>query len=504
MAENTGKSEAEAMEELARQMWDRYFRYKASELLEHSLDGYKATVSQNNGDGTLSVTRPYDNTEVTLKCPPSLAASAGEGDQVLVVTLGNLSNAFVLCKTDLTGLGGGGDSLRPEAYDFGTIPASDYFTETLENGHTTRYNVSLDQHGRIDSITDTADGFETTIDWGSLTWEDQADEVGYDNSDSGLTATNVQDALDELANGGGGGGPSPSDATPQDLGTAAAGTSTSYSRGDHVHQMPSAADVGAYVLPSGGIPSADMASAVQTSLGKADTAYQKPSGGIPATDIASGVIPTVPSISTSAPAMDGTASAGSTGEVSDAGHVHPSDTSKANQAQLAYVEAGTTASKNYTTGEYFCQGGELYRATASISSGASFSSANCESVKAMDYYSNTWTPINVTVSTGNAPRNRYIRSGGFLAIYFAAALSSDLADVSTLDICSDVAATFGVTDVLTPFVKAAAISTRTSAATGDIIFNLQFNSNKLTLVNRSGVTVPATNRNVFAWILLGI
>lgn len=48
---------------------------------------------------------------------------------------------------------------------------------------------------------------------------------------------------------------------------------------------------GKYTLPSGGIPATDLASAVQTSLGKADTAYQKPSGGIPASDIASGVIP---------------------------------------------------------------------------------------------------------------------------------------------------------------------------------------------------------------------
>ena len=57
-----------------------------------------------------------------------------------------------------------------------------------------------------------------------------------------------------------------------------------------------AADVGAgtYSKPSGGIPKTDLAAAVQTSLGKADTAYQKPSGGIPANDLASGVIPTVP------------------------------------------------------------------------------------------------------------------------------------------------------------------------------------------------------------------
>lgn len=85
-----------------------------------------------------------------------------------------------------------------------------------------------------------------------------------------------------------------------------------------------AADVGAgtYSKPSGGIPKSDLASAVQTSLGKADTAlqsvpstyrtaaaqdtidsaqdaaiaakYTKPAAGIPASDLAAGVIPTVP------------------------------------------------------------------------------------------------------------------------------------------------------------------------------------------------------------------
>lgn len=40
-----------------------------------------------------------------------------------------------------------------------------------------------------------------------------------------------------------------------------------------------------YEKPYNGIPKADLASAVQASLGKADTAYQKPSGGIPTTDL---------------------------------------------------------------------------------------------------------------------------------------------------------------------------------------------------------------------------
>lgn len=87
-------------------------------------------------------------------------------------------------------------------------------------------------------------------------------------------------------------------------------------------------DYGTYSKPSGGIPSTDMTSAVQTSLRKADTAYQKPSNGIPASDLANGVIPSVPSASTSNPQMDGTASPGSTGEWADGGHVHPTDTSR--------------------------------------------------------------------------------------------------------------------------------------------------------------------------------
>ena len=52
-----------------------------------------------------------------------------------------------------------------------------------------------------------------------------------------------------------------------------------------------ASDVGAgtYSKPSDGIPKTDLASGVQTSLGKADSAYQKPSSGIPSTDMSSAV-----------------------------------------------------------------------------------------------------------------------------------------------------------------------------------------------------------------------
>lgn len=48
-----------------------------------------------------------------------------------------------------------------------------------------------------------------------------------------------------------------------------------------------------YTKPAAGIPKTDLASAVQTSLGKADSAYQRPSTGIPASDLADEVYTTV-------------------------------------------------------------------------------------------------------------------------------------------------------------------------------------------------------------------
>lgn len=52
---------------------------------------------------------------------------------------------------------------------------------------------------------------------------------------------------------------------------------------------------------------------------------------------------------------------------------------KANQAQLATVETGSTASRTYAVGEYFCWNGLLYRVTSAISSGGTFTpGTNCE------------------------------------------------------------------------------------------------------------------------------
>lgn len=50
--------------------------------------------------------------------------------------------------------------------------------------------------------------------------------------------------------GGGGGGAEPYTSNPEALGTASPGTSAKYSRGDHVHPKPSAADLGVIAAPS--------------------------------------------------------------------------------------------------------------------------------------------------------------------------------------------------------------------------------------------------------------
>lgn len=205
-----GMSEAEAMSELARLLWERYMKPRATkELLNHSLDGYKAQVYSNNEDGTLTVIRPFDNTSMTLKCPPALAESAEAGDQVLVIQLGDASNSFILCGTDMSGFGeGGSGQFRPVSFDFSDI-GDGYFTEVVEdkdgNQVTTIYDVTFDINGRIDSVTSRADNWETEVEWGTYERLPAAD-VGFDPTGTSLQSNTVQGAIVEVANGGGGGG----------------------------------------------------------------------------------------------------------------------------------------------------------------------------------------------------------------------------------------------------------------------------------------------------------
>ena len=257
---------------------------------------------------------------------------------------------------------------------------------------------------------------------------------------------------------------------------------------------PSAGDVGAQpTINVSGILKGDGSGGISAAV--AGTDYATPAS--------------IPSAYTSNPEMDGTASPGSSGSWAKGDHVHPSDTSKANQAQLAYVEAGSTASRNYSAGEFFCWNGSLYQATAAISSGASFNSGsggNCKSVYASDYSAGTWAPIttNATVIANAPERNGYARYGSLLVIYIALELKADLANLSQIDICDDVAGEMGVSSVLTPFANAPAFSVQRSAGSSDIILRVQYNSNKLTLINRSGTVASKTNRFIYGYIPLAV
>ena len=86
--------------------------------------------------------------------------------------------------------------------------------------------------------------------------------------------------------------PLPSSTTPADLGTASAGASASYARADHVHTMPTAADVGAIATTakgaasgvaeldaSGHVPTTQLADSGVTAGAKGDTTAQTPGFG---------------------------------------------------------------------------------------------------------------------------------------------------------------------------------------------------------------------------------
>ena len=176
----------------------------------------------------------------------------------------------------------------------------------------------------------------------------------------------------------------PSDTPPQMDGSAAAGTSDEYARGDHRHptdtsRMPasytgenislspigptiahavnslneglaakqdtisdltairSGAAAGATAVQPAALSDYRTATAQDAIDGAQDTAiaakYTKPATGIPAGDLAAGVIPSVPSASTATPQMDGTGAAGTANTYARGDHQHPSDTTR-----LALVE----------------------------------------------------------------------------------------------------------------------------------------------------------------------
>lgn len=161
----------------------------------------------------------------------------------------------------------------------------------------------------------------------------------------------------------------------------------------------------AYQKPSGGIPKTDMSEAVGISLGLADSAYQKPAGGIPAADLASGVIPTVPSEATATPSNLGTAAVGSSSKYAKEDHVHAMPTAANVGAAPAVTEVTVSTAGAVTQA---LDAGKIYHFTGALT--ALTITLNAASGQPAQYHfdftmpSTAFTPTltGVTMPSGNS------------------------------------------------------------------------------------------------------
>ena len=131
------------------------------------------------------------------------------------------------------------------------------------NGQTGTVSLDLDDLTDVDTTTDPPDA-DDVLAWDGVTW-----------TPATLTAL---------------GAPGLSNATPADLGTAAPGVSTEASRADHVHDLPTAADVGAAAslhvhsgadITSGTVSTARLGTgaANATTFLRGDQTWAAPAGG---------------------------------------------------------------------------------------------------------------------------------------------------------------------------------------------------------------------------------
>jgi len=151
--------------------------------------------------------------------------------------------------------------------------------------------------------------------------------------------------------GGGGSGPDLSDATPADLGTAAAGTSPDASRADHVHDLPTPGDIGA-------VPTSRTLAGLDLSADRTASALRTALGLVIGTDVAA-QSSLAAKADLASPALTGNPTA-------------PTQTAGNNSTRLAttaYVDTATASLKlPFTTGDYYSlSGGETSGTTQALS-----------------------------------------------------------------------------------------------------------------------------------------
>ena len=151
--------------------------------------------------------------------------------------------------------------------------------------------------------------------------------------------------------GGGGSGPDLSDATPADLGTAAAGTSPDASRADHVHDLPTPGDIGA-------VPTSRTLAGLDLSADRTASALRTALGLVIGTDVAA-QSSLAAKADLASPALTGNPTA-------------PTQTAGNNSTRLAttaYVDTAAAAHyQPFTTGDYYSlSGGETSGTTSALS-----------------------------------------------------------------------------------------------------------------------------------------
>jgi len=279
----------------------------------------------------------YDHSQVVSGNPHNVtAAEAGAVPTTREINGHALSADITLTAADVgaradtwmptaTDVGARPDTWTPTAADVGAVP-----TTREVNGHALSSDITLDA---------------TDVGARADDWVPDAEDIPYDNTTSGLMATDVQNAIDEIAQGGGGGGTAAAAVSYDNTGSGLTATNVQDAIDEVYGDIPSqASNIGAQpTITASGILKGDGAGGVSAAVSGTD--YQAPLTA--GTDYAT-------------PA-----------QLAD----------KANQAQLSTVESGSTASQYYVVGKYFCLNGLLYRVISPISSGGTFNpESNCEQV----------------------------------------------------------------------------------------------------------------------------
>lgn len=277
---------------------------------------------------------------------------------------------------DASDVGARASNWTPSASDVGAIPTTDV---GAANGVASLGNDGKVPSAQLPAIASTAA------------------DVTYDNTQSGLTADDVQEAIDELAAGGSASGKADQTTiAPVEASTTATEAhplgSIFYLSGVLYRALADIAMGGTINTGAGGnATETTIAQNFKRTVTLTSAQYAQLSAAEKNADIVYIV----------------------TDEVVD----------YAEQSQLAYVESGSTASRAYAVGDYFCWGGLLYRAKTAINSGVPFTvGTNCEAVTIGDQIKNVPFTLNtsgITQTDYNIRETqfRYIGSG-FLIMWF--------------------------------------------------------------------------------------